>query len=72
MSIIATCGHTVQEIEDTLDIATKEWTINEDGWQKAIGYKTVCKTCYQEYKKNGALIDSEAEEFDWLHNKEED
>jgi hypothetical protein len=72
MSIIASCGHKVQEIEDTYNIATKEWTIGEDGWQKAIGYKTVCKDCYEEYKKNGALIDSEAEEFDWLHNKEED
>ena len=71
MSIILTCGHRVEEIEDGIQIATKEWTIDEDGWQKAIGYKSVCKDCYEEYKKNDALIDSEAEEFDWLQNKED-
>jgi len=72
MSIRASCGHEVQEIEDTYNIATKEWEINEDGWQKAVAYKSVCKDCYEEYKKNDAILSSEAEEFDWLHNKEED
>ena len=72
MSIRASCGHEVQEIEDTYNIATKEWEINEDGWQKAVAYKSVCKDCYEEYKKTDAILSSEAEEFDWLHSKEED
>lgn len=71
MSIRASCGHEVQEIEDTYNVATKEWTINEDGWQKAIGYKSVCKDCYTNYKSTDSILESEAEEFDWVTNKEE-
>lgn len=72
MSIRASCGHEVQEIEDTYNIATKEWDINEEGWCKAIAYKSVCKDCYEDYKKNDAILESEAEEFDWLTSKKED
>lgn len=71
MSIIASCGHSVEDFDDTKAIATKEWTINEEGWTKAVGYKTVCQTCYEEYKKTDAILESEAEEFDWLTKKED-
>lgn len=71
MSITASCGHQVQEFEECYEVATKEWTINEDGWQKAIGYKSLCKDCHESYKKNDAILFTEAEEFDWLKNKED-
>ena len=71
MSIIASCGHKVQEIEDCYNIATKEWDINEEGWCKAVAYKSVCKDCHENYKKNDAICETEAEEFEWLHNKED-
>jgi hypothetical protein len=70
MSIHASCGHQVQEIEDCHEVATKEWTINEEGWCKAIGYKSLCEDCYENYKKHDAILYTEAEEFDWLKNKE--
>lgn len=70
MSIHASCGHQVQEFEALYEVATKEWTINEEGWCKAIGYKSICKECHESYKKHDAILFTEAEEFDWLQNKE--
>lgn len=72
MPTIASCGHRIPDEKDPINISTKEWTINEDGWQKAVCYKSVCEDCYEDYKKNDAIISSEAEEFDWLNSKEED
>lgn len=71
MSIIATCGHKVEDIEETHNISTKEWEIDHEGWHKAIAYKTVCKTCYEEYKKNNAILETEAEETDWLTSEKD-
>lgn len=72
MSIRASCGHKVEDFEDCKDICTKEWEVTHEGWTKVLAYKSVCQTCYEDYQKNGAICETEAEEFDWLHNKEED
>ena len=71
MSIIATCGHKVEDIEETHNISTKEWEIDHEGWHKAIAHKSVCETCYQEYKKNNAILETEAEETDWLTSEKD-
>lgn len=70
MGIIASCGHQVEEIEDTINVASKGWTINESGWQKVIEYKSICKDCLKNYKKTDSICDTEAEEFDWLTGRE--
>ncbi len=71
MGIIGSCGHRVEELDDLINISTKEWEINEEGWVKAVAYQSVCKECYEEYKSHDAIIESEAEELDWLTRKED-
>jgi hypothetical protein len=66
MGITASCGHKVKEIEDTYQIATKEWTIGEEGWTKAIGYKSVCYSCKKDYEENNEVLNNEQEENHWL------
>lgn len=72
MSIIASCGHKVEVFDACINIATKAWGIDEEGWHKAIHYKSVCEACNEDYKKADAILETEAEEFDWLHTKGED
>jgi hypothetical protein len=66
MGIRASCGHDVKEIEDTYQIATKEWTIGEEGWSKAISYKSVCYSCKKDYEENNEILNNEQEENHWL------
>jgi hypothetical protein len=71
MAIIGSCGHRVEELDDLINISTKEWEITQDGWVKAVAYKSVCKDCYQGYKSTNAIIENEAEELDWLTRKDD-
>jgi hypothetical protein len=68
MGITASCGHKVEEIEDLYDITTKEWTIGEDGWQKAICYKSVCETCKKDCEENDEILYTHEEEMIWIHS----
>ena len=71
MGIIGSCGHRVEELEELINISTKEWEITQEGWVKAVAYKSICKDCYKEYKSTDSIIESEAEELDWLTRKED-
>ena len=72
MSIILTCGHKVESYDCYWEATTKEWEITSEGWTRVLAHKALCESCYEDYKKNNALAETEAEEFDWLHGKEED
>ena len=65
--VILSCGHREDDFDKHHSIATKDWTIGEDGWQKSICYQTVCETCYKEHQVEGSILESEAEEIQWLN-----
>ena len=71
MGIWLSCGHREDDFDKHNSISTKEWTIGEDGYSKAISYKTVCEDCYKEYQKEGVLFYSDDEAFGWLNNDKE-
>lgn len=70
MSIIATCGHQVKDLDETIQCATKAWEIGEDGWVKAIHYQSLCKACYKEYQVERGVLYTEQEEINWLKETE--
>lgn len=69
MSIIASCGHKVEDFDQTRNVSIKAWEISEDGWTKALHYKTVCEACYKEYEEEGYILANEDEEINWLSNE---
>ncbi len=70
MSIILSCGHATEDLDEGINVSIKAFTIGENGWQKAIEYKTVCKACYEEYKAEGYVLDPDQEVY-WLIEDEE-
>ena len=63
MTIILSCGHKVDDMDDAINVVTKEWARDSE---RAVGYSTVCKNCYYEYEANGDLLLSEQDELNWL------
>ena len=61
--IILSCGHREDDLEKHYNIMSKEWT--EQG-KKAVGYKTVCLSCYKEYEKQSLILYSDKEAMEWL------
>lgn len=66
MSIILSCGHREDDFDNHYNIMTKEWDITEDGWVKAVGYKSVCLSCYNAHAKAGELLMDDKEAMEWL------
>lgn len=66
MSVILSCGHREDDFDKHYSIMTKEWSRENT---KAVGYKTVCLSCYSEYEKDGTLLYSDAEAMEWLNAK---
>ena len=64
-----TCGHTVEDLDDSYPIAIKAWDVGPDGWVKCIHYLSVCKECLEEYKAEDAILDNEYEEALWINYK---
>lgn len=65
MAMYLSCGHREDDFDKHHNILTKEWEITHDGWVKAVGYKTVCLSCYNAYEKDELLLD-EQEAMEWL------
>ena len=68
MSVILSCGHREDDFDKHHSIMTKDQDITEDGWVKAVGYRTVCLSCYKQYESNAMLLYSDKEAEEWLHN----
>lgn len=67
MGIICSCGHRIEDFDDSENIICQSEHLDEDGYKKALSYQTVCKSCKQEYKEAGILFKSEEEAFRWLN-----
>lgn len=63
------CGHKIDDLDDSNTIAIKAWEITENGWVKAIHYLSVCKDCEKDYRKEDAILDNEHEESQWIDHK---
>jgi hypothetical protein len=66
MGIICSCGHRVEEFEDTYNIICQSESLGEEGYSKALSYQSVCSSCKEEYKEAGVLFKSEEDAFRWL------
>lgn len=63
MTVVATCGHEVDEVDDLIDAALQGYT-RED--QRCIDYVTLCRECYTMYKTDGIVLFGAGEENKWL------
>jgi hypothetical protein len=64
--IILSCGHREDDFDKHKNVMIKEWTINEDGWMKAVAYKCVCLHCFLEYEKDGLILYTDEEAMEWI------
>jgi hypothetical protein len=63
--VTLSCGHREDDFDKHYSIITREWTRENT---KAIGYKSVCLSCYLRYQKSGELFHSDEEAFNWLRD----
>lgn len=68
MSVILSCGHREDDFDKHYSIMTKDSFIDGDGWKKAVGYRTVCLSCYKLYEKAGQLLYTDEEAMEWLNS----
>lgn len=68
MSITLSCGHREDDFDNHHNVMTREWEITEEGWVKAVGYSVVCLSCFEAYKSEGLLLESEEEAMQWLRS----
>jgi hypothetical protein len=59
--IIATCGHEVISIEDIHNVCLPSQAMSFEEYKmvRAICYLSLCKDCYDEYKKLDIILDEE-------------
>lgn len=65
MSVILSCGHREDDFDKHYSIMTKEWSREHT---KAVGYKSVCLSCFRLYEKSGELIYTDKDALKWLTN----
>ncbi len=61
--IILSCGHREDDFDKHHSVMTKEWSRDNT---KAVGYKTVCFSCFKQYEKDGELLYNDSEALHWL------
>jgi hypothetical protein len=65
MPVILSCGHREDDFDKHYSIMTKEWSRE---CTKAVGYKTVCLSCYNAYAKDESLLLNDDEAMKWLRD----
>jgi hypothetical protein len=65
MPIILSCGHREDDYDNHYAIMTKEWSRE---FTKAVGYKTVCAQCRDDYAKDDQLLYTDDEAMEWLRS----
>lgn len=61
--IILSCGHPESNFDKHHNVMIKEWTRENT---KAVGYLTVCLSCYKEYENDAQILYSDKEAMEWL------
>jgi hypothetical protein len=65
MSIICTCGHKVEDYDDTATIVLKRYCDRNGPY---ISYVVYCKPCADEENKLGNVLHSDKDIDDWLNS----
>ena len=63
MTLIASCGHSVNDIDDLVDLQFKG--IDASG-KRCISYGCFCQECADQYDLSGKVIHNKEEENEWL------
>lgn len=63
MTIIASCGHEVRDIDDLFDLQLKEYHRDNT---PCITYGVYCESCAIQKEEDGCVIHNKKEECDWL------
>ena len=66
MSIILSCGHREDDFDKHYNVMTKDWSRENT---KAVGYRTVCLSCYKSYESEGLLLYSDEEAVEWIKHE---
>ena len=67
MTITATCGHPIPEIDEKYSVTCKERT--REG-ERCLSFEVVCLDCQKLYRKWGQILDTEAVQQAWLHGED--
>jgi hypothetical protein len=65
MPIILSCGHREDDYDNHYSVMTKEWSRE---CTKAVGYKTVCLSCYKSLALSDELLTTDDEAMEWLRS----
>lgn len=68
MTIYASCGHVVEDMDDMYDVSVKGDT---GCGAPCINYKSVCLSCYNLYKEQDMLLCNEEDEKAWMSSGED-
>lgn len=63
MTIIATCGHEVEDVDDLVNTALRGYTRKNE---RCIDFVTLCADCYAEYKTDDMVLYTHKDELTWL------
>lgn len=66
MSVILSCGHREDNFDRHYHIMTKEWEVTQQGYVKAVGYKSVCLHCFEQYEMHGDVLYNDDDAMTWL------
>jgi len=61
--ITLTCGHTVDNIDDTVYCSIRGWSREH---RPSVDYVSYCVACYEDAKQAGFVLFDEGEENKWL------
>jgi hypothetical protein len=64
--ITLSCGHGVDDYDDTYQAITKDWTHDQHGTQRALRYGLVCAGCLERYRHFNQLFETEEQALDWM------
>ena len=61
--ITCTCGHTVDDMDDTVNCSIRGWSRD---YTPSVYYVCYCVPCYEDAKQAGDVLFDEGEENKWL------
>jgi len=61
--ITCTCGHTVDDMDDTVNCSIRGWSRD---YTPSVDYVCYCVACYEDAKQAGFVLFDEGEENKWL------
>lgn len=67
MAVILSCGHREDDFDRHYNIMTKEWSRENT---KAVGYKSVCLHCYEQYEMHGEVLYTDDDAYNWLRDND--